>query len=90
MRPFVEGSTVTATAMATKRPAKKRKAKEIDPEANEAAIRKRHKEEGDAILGKTPNDELVAFLKRSGMVGCAKLKKDALVERAKEVLSREA
>lgn len=89
-RPFVEGSTVTATATATKRPAKKRKAKEIDPEANEAAIRKRHKEEGDAILGKTPNDELVAFLKRSGMVGCANLKKDALVERAKEVLSREA
>ena len=48
------------------------------------------KEDGDAILSKTPNDELVAFLKRAGVVGCAKLKKDALVERAREVLSREA
>ena len=81
---------MAATATATKRPAKKRKAKEIDPEANDAAIRKRHKEDGDAILSKTPNDELVAFLKRAGVVGCAKLKKDALVERAREVLSREA
>lgn len=86
-KPSAEDSTAPTAA---KRPAKKRKAKEIDPEANDAAIRKRHKEDGDAILSKTPNDELVAFLKRAGVVGCAKLKKDALVERAREVLSREA
>ena len=86
-KPSAEDSTAPTAA---KRPAKKRKAKDIDPEANDAAIRKRHKEDGDAILSKTPNDELVAFLKRAGVVGCAKLKKDALVERAREVLSREA
>ena len=83
-------SPCSSAPTAAKRPAKKRKAKEIDPEANDVAIRKRHKEDGDAILSKTPNDELVAFLKRAGVVGCAKLKKDALVERAREVLSREA
>ena len=86
-KPSAEDSTAPTAA---KRPAKKRKAKEIDPEANDVAIRKRHKEDGDAILSKTPNDELVAFLKRAGVVGCAKLKKDTLVERAREVLSRAA
>ena len=78
---------MTATATATKRPAKKRKAKEIDPEANEAAIRK-----GTGGGRRDPRQdaerELVAFLKRSGMVGCAKLKKDALVERARCSLAR--
>jgi hypothetical protein len=79
------------TAGAEKPKKAPRKRKVIDPELNDAAVRKRFKDEGADAVAKFPGDELIAFLKKAGAKGnFGKMKKDELVGKAKEVLASAA
>ena len=79
----------TATADKPKKAPRKRKV--IDPELNDAAVRKRFKDEGWDAVAKFPGDELIAFLKKAGVKGnFGRMKKDELVGKAKEVLASAA